>query len=121
MDLDRSCTFPAVEYIRYVISKSATSWGKNVVPMVVDFNHIQFLDYTAAEGIKDLVTQFEKRDQIIVLYRTKPSLVRTLSGVMPSFKFCNSEEDLEEIVGKLYCFFFTVFSSIIIINFAKII
>ena len=68
--------------------------------MVVDCNHIQFVDYTAAQGIKDLITQFEKREQIIVLYKAKPSLIRTLTGVMPSFRHCLNEEQLEEIVGK---------------------
>ncbi|CAG7720097.1 unnamed protein product [Allacma fusca] len=98
VEMDRSCTFPSVEYIRYVISKSATSWGKCHIPMVVDCVHIQFVDYTAAVGIHDLINQFNKRDQAIILWKVKPSLVRMLHGVMGEFVHCRDEEDLEELI-----------------------
>lgn len=114
VELDRSLTFPSVEYIRYVISKSSMSWGENRLPMVVDFNHIQFADYTAANGLKDVVKQFQQRGQPIVLYKVKPSIIRTLSGVMPEslgsdddmnnrkggLRFCRSEIELEQFIGK---------------------
>jgi hypothetical protein len=80
--------------------------------MVVDCNHIQFADFTAANGLKDVVKQFQQRDQPIILWKVKPSVIRILSGVMPpageggeqsaeSFKFCRSETELEQIIGMI--------------------
>lgn len=43
VELDRSITFPSLEYIKYVISKSSISWGKNKLPMVVDCELIYLL------------------------------------------------------------------------------
>lgn len=102
VEMDRSLTFPSVEYIRYVISKSSMSWGENKLPMVVDCNHIQFADYTAANGLKDVMKQFQDRGQAIVLYRVKPSIIRTLSGVMQegNLIFCRNEFELEQVIGK---------------------
>jgi hypothetical protein len=49
LDLDRSLTFPSVEYTRYVVMKCGNTWAKNTIPLVVDCQHIQFADYTAAQ------------------------------------------------------------------------
>jgi len=84
------------------------SWGDNKLPMVVDCNHIQFADFTAANGLKDVIMQFGKREQPIVLWKVKPSVIRVLSGITPPsqdpnsnpFKFCRNEAELEQIIGK---------------------
>jgi len=96
VELDRSLTFPSVEYIRYVITKSSSSWGKNTLPMVVDCNHIQFADFTAAQGLHDVVNAFDKRGQTIILWKVKPSLVRVLEGIRGDLAFCYTEDDLEQ-------------------------
>ncbi|CAL8103463.1 unnamed protein product [Orchesella dallaii] len=49
IDMDRSMTFAATEYARYVIMKSGTKWGKDVMPVVIDCHFIQFADYTSAQ------------------------------------------------------------------------
>ncbi|XP_035715824.1 sodium-independent sulfate anion transporter isoform X2 [Folsomia candida] len=113
VELDRSITFPSLEYIKYVISKSSISWGKNKLPMVVDCNHVQFLDYTAANGLKDVVQQFKKRRQPIVMYKMKSSIIRTLVGAMPApenlesddagFRICRSESELEQFIDAITC------------------
>ena len=89
-----------MEYIRYVITKSSSAWGKNTIPMVVDCNHIQFTDFTAAQGLSDVVKAFEKREQTIILWKVKPSLVRVLEGIRGDFTFCYTENDLEQRLGK---------------------
>jgi hypothetical protein len=47
--LDRSLVFPSVEYSRYMIMKSGNTWAKGTLPVVIDCDHIQFADYTAAQ------------------------------------------------------------------------
>jgi MFS superfamily sulfate permease-like transporter len=58
VDLDRSLSFPSVEYTRYVLMKAGTNWAKNRLPVVLDCQHIQFADYTAAQGMKELFVMF---------------------------------------------------------------
>jgi len=50
--LDRSLVFPSAEYTRYMIMKSGNTWAKGFIPDVIDCNHIQFADYTAAQVLK---------------------------------------------------------------------
>ncbi|ODM96573.1 Sodium-independent sulfate anion transporter [Orchesella cincta] len=104
VEMDRSLTFPSVEYIRYVISKASQVWGQNKLPVVINCLHIQFADYTAAVGIKEVIGLFKKRDQQIILWQVKPSIVRVLSGVLNEpgrdeyVHFCRSEEEVESII-----------------------
>lgn len=39
IQLDRSLTFPSVEYIRYIVTKASNS-GKNKLPLVIDCHHV---------------------------------------------------------------------------------
>lgn len=48
VQLDRSLTFPSVDYITDVIGKQANRYGKQGLPIVIDCHHIQFADFTAA-------------------------------------------------------------------------
>lgn len=36
---------------RYIMMKSGTVWAKGSIPLVIDCQHIQFADYTAAQVI----------------------------------------------------------------------
>jgi anti-anti-sigma regulatory factor len=99
VELDRSLTFPSVEYIRYVITKSSKAWGQNSIPMVVDCHHIQFADFTAAQGLQGVVQAFTKRGQMIILWKVKPSLIRLLEGLRGEFTFCHTEDELEQRLG----------------------
>ena len=47
--LDRSLTFPSVDYITYQVNKSVLRFGQKNTPAVVDCHHIQYTDFTAAE------------------------------------------------------------------------
>jgi len=38
-----------MEYTRYLVMKCGSIWAKNSLPMVIDCQHIQFADYTAAQ------------------------------------------------------------------------
>ncbi len=75
--------------------------------MVINCIHIQFADYTAAVCIKEVIDLFKKRDQCIILWQVKQSIVRVLNGVLNEpgkeeyCHFCRSEEEVENIIGKL--------------------
>ena len=55
VQLDRSLTFPSVDYITDVIGKQAVRHRKNGLPIVIDCHHIQFADFTAAMVIIILI------------------------------------------------------------------
>ncbi|OXA63698.1 Sodium-independent sulfate anion transporter [Folsomia candida] len=57
VELDRSITFPSLEYIKYVISKSSISWGKNKLPMVVDYEVSQAISRTEVLEQKEVGTE----------------------------------------------------------------
>jgi len=99
VELDRSLAFPSVEYTSYVVMKTGNNWAKSRLPVVVDCNHIQFADFTAAQGIRDVCNAFAKRDQMIILWKVKPSLVELLDGLRGDFNFCYTEDELELRIG----------------------
>lgn len=47
IQLDRSLTFPSVDYITYEITKAGLRFADSNTPIVIDCRHIQFADYTA--------------------------------------------------------------------------
>ncbi|CAG7835167.1 unnamed protein product [Allacma fusca] len=104
-DLDRSLVFPSVEYSRYIVLKSGNVWANDTLPVVVDCQHIQFCDFTAAQGIRNLFVLFAERKQELILWKVKPSVLRIISGVMDSsgtpFKFCFNEAELERLLEEI--------------------
>ncbi|KDR24301.1 sodium-independent sulfate anion transporter-like isoform X2 [Zootermopsis nevadensis] len=96
---DRSLVFPSVEYVRNVVSKAGMKQGSSYVPVVIDSRHIQGADFTAAKGIKSLIEDFVKRNQPILFYNLKPSIVEIFQGVQPKdFKYCRNESELNELL-----------------------
>jgi len=104
VQLDRSLTFPCVEYIRYVVNKSSRMY-ENKYPVAVDCHHIQFADFTAAKGMSVLMYDYAKRDQLLIMWKAKPSLQRVLAGVVDPnerdsiLHFSQGEKHLEQIIG----------------------
>lgn len=47
--LDRSLTFPSVDYISNQIIKAARDWASTDTPIVIDCHHIHYGDFSAAE------------------------------------------------------------------------
>ncbi|XP_069685119.1 sodium-independent sulfate anion transporter-like [Periplaneta americana] len=96
---DRSLVFPSVEYVRNLVSKAGMKQGSSSVPVVIDSRHIQGADFTAAKGIKSLIEDFVKRNQPILFYNLKPSIVEIFQGVQPKdFKYCRNENELNELL-----------------------
>lgn len=98
--LDRSLTFPSVEYMRYVLVKAAGGSGGKRHTLVIDCHHIQFVDFTAASRLTDLIRQFKSRNQLILLWNTKDSLVKVLEKVDADSHVVRTEAELEDYIGK---------------------
>ncbi|XP_044731461.1 sodium-independent sulfate anion transporter-like [Chrysoperla carnea] len=96
---DRSLRFPSVEYVRKSISKAGARLGYSSTPVVIDARHIQGADFTAAEGVKSLIDDFMRRNQALLFYNLKPSIVSVFQGVHPKdLRLCNSEMELNEML-----------------------
>ncbi|KAJ8944651.1 hypothetical protein NQ314_009413 [Rhamnusium bicolor] len=83
---DRSLTFPSVEYVRGLVSKAGVKQGSSSIP-----------------GIKSLIEDFHKRNQPILFYNLKPSVINIFQGVQPKdFVYCETYLELNELL-KQYC------------------
>ncbi|CAG7833194.1 unnamed protein product [Allacma fusca] len=105
VQLDRSLTFPSVDYITDVVGKAALRYGNKTTPIVIDCHHIQFADFTAATAISDMVFNFSQFQYTIVFWKLKPSILRIVSNVMADsgneFRHCVTEHELEQTVDRL--------------------
>ncbi|GLG95343.1 Uncharacterized protein GBIM_02331 [Gryllus bimaculatus] len=96
---DRSLVFPSVEYVRNQVSKAGVKQGSSSIPVVIDSRHIQGADFTAAKGVKSLIEDFVTRNQPILFYNLKPSIVEIFKGVQPKeFKYCHNETELSDLL-----------------------
>uniref|UniRef100_A0A0A9Z2J6 Sodium-independent sulfate anion transporter n=1 Tax=Lygus hesperus TaxID=30085 RepID=A0A0A9Z2J6_LYGHE len=92
---DRSLVFPSVEYVRNMICKAGVKQGASSIPVVIDSRHVQGADFTAAKGVKSLIDDFVKRNQPLLFYNLKPSVVEVFQAVQPvSFHHCSTEQQL---------------------------
>jgi hypothetical protein len=56
-------------------------------------------DLCIFQGIKSLIEDFVKRNQPILFYNLKPSIVEIFQGVQPKdFKYCRNEIELNELL-----------------------
>lgn len=100
---DRSLVFPSVEYVRNLVSKAGVKQGSSCIPVVIDSRHVQGVDFTAAKGVKSLIDDFVKRNQPLLFYNLKPSVVEVFQAVQPvKFLHCETEMQLYELL-KGYC------------------
>lgn len=96
---DRSLSFPSVEYVRSVVSKAGVRQGCSSTPVVIDARHIQGADFTTAKVIKSLIEDFVKRNQPILFYNLKPSVVSIFQGVQPKdFIYCHTYSELSDLI-----------------------
>lgn len=92
---DRSLVFPSVEYVRNMVTKAGVKQGSSSIPVVIDSRHVQGADFTAAKGVKSLIDDFNKRNQPLLFYNLKPSVVEIFKAVQPvSFVHCSTEREL---------------------------
>jgi len=71
-------------------------------PIVIDCRHIQYADFTAGEGMRDLVLRLNHNGLQIVFWKMKPSILSILVGVMTGtgarFIHCETEEQVENLI-----------------------
>lgn len=100
---DRSLAFPSVEYVRNVVSKAGVKQGYSSIPIIIDSRHVHGADFTAAKGIKSLIEDFVKRNQLLLFYNLKPSVVEIFRGVQPcEFHHVQTEEQLHNFLKAYY-------------------
>ena len=82
---DRCLIFPSVEFVRNLILKSGT---KTSLPVVIDCTYIYGADYTAAKVICSMIQDFKKRNQKIIFFNLKPSVVHIFDGLNCKLVLC---------------------------------
>ncbi|XP_008554446.1 sodium-independent sulfate anion transporter [Microplitis demolitor] len=95
--------YPAVTYLINKINNVARKEAKGVYPVVVDFDRLQGIDYTAAKGIQGLLSVFEGKSQALIFSNVSSTVVASiisLSG-METFKAANSQDDLTNMLNNL--------------------
>ncbi|XP_075231067.1 sodium-independent sulfate anion transporter-like [Lycorma delicatula] len=96
---DRSLVFPSVEYVRNLVTKVGVKQGSSSIPVVIDSRHVQCADFTAAKGVKSLIDDFVKRNQPLLFYNLKPSVVEVFQAVQPvKFLHCQTEMELYDLL-----------------------
>ncbi|XP_037956543.1 sodium-independent sulfate anion transporter-like isoform X1 [Teleopsis dalmanni] len=82
---DRCLIFPSVESVRNLVIKSGI---KTTLPVVIDCTYIYGADFTAAKVISSMIEDFNKRDQKIIFFNLKPSVVQIFEGLNTKLKLC---------------------------------
>jgi solute carrier family 26 (sodium-independent sulfate anion transporter), member 11 len=89
---DRCLIFPSVDYVRNLINKQGL---KNQTPVVIDCSHIYGADFTAANVVAQLISDFKSRNQVLVFYNLKPSVANVFEGVDIEYRVFYDFEALE--------------------------
>lgn len=93
---DRCLIFPSVDYVRNLIVKQARC---QPIPVVVDCSHVYGTDFTAANVVKSVSTEFAERDQPLFFFNLKPSLCTVFEALVPAdFTVYYREEQIDELL-----------------------
>ncbi|ALC47619.1 CG9702 [Drosophila busckii] len=90
---DRCLIFPSVEFVRKMIVKSGS---KSTLPVVIDCTYIYAADFTAAKVISSIVEDFRKRQQKIIFFNLKPSVVSIFEGLKTKLVLCYNTHALNQ-------------------------
>uniref|UniRef100_A0A1B0CTN7 STAS domain-containing protein n=2 Tax=Lutzomyia longipalpis TaxID=7200 RepID=A0A1B0CTN7_LUTLO len=94
---DRCLIFPSTEYVRNLVNKQGL---KSQTPVVIDCSHIYGADYTAATVIESLVKDFESREQKILFYNLKPSVLHVFEGIDNKIMVYYDFDTLERVINE---------------------
>lgn len=100
--------YPAVSFLTAKITRIAQREAEGIYPVVVNFERLHGIDYTATKGIERLVLAFEGKSQKIIFLQVSPYVARSITdfGLMKNVKFVENEEDLLDIFSSKFVFFF---------------
>ncbi|XP_013100875.1 sodium-independent sulfate anion transporter [Stomoxys calcitrans] len=92
---DRCLIFPSVEFVRNLVLKSG---NKTSLPVVIDCTYIYGADFTAAKVISSMIDDFKRRNQKLIFFNLKPSVVQIFEGLKCKLILCyNAESLIEEL------------------------
>lgn len=98
---DRMLNFPSVEYLRYRIFKATRD--NETVPIILDGMYLCTLDFTVTECVKELIDQFQERNQVLIFINLKPKVIRKIDTLGPKvFIHFPTREDLEAAIQDGY-------------------
>ncbi|XP_017000603.2 sodium-independent sulfate anion transporter [Drosophila takahashii] len=90
---DRCLIFPSVEFVRNMVLKLGS---KSTLPVVIDCTYIFAADYTAAKVISSIVDDFRRRQQKIIFFNLKPSVVSVFEGLNTRLVLCYNTHALNQ-------------------------
>ncbi|KYN40710.1 Sodium-independent sulfate anion transporter [Trachymyrmex septentrionalis] len=87
--------FPAVDYLRMYLTKNS---GMNVV---LDCEHIDKIDFTAAQGLNMTINDFRKNNCQLIMLRPNPEILSSIQSLSDKqILTARNEIDLIAILGK---------------------
>lgn len=86
-----------MDYVRNIVNKQGM---RNNIPVVIDCSHIYGADFTAATAIDTMMRDFKTRDQRILFYNLKPSIVHVFEGVESEVKVYYDAVSLEDAINE---------------------
>ncbi|XP_049799026.1 sodium-independent sulfate anion transporter-like [Schistocerca nitens] len=92
--------FPAVDFLRDAVAKASANCAEENLPVVIDCQHVQHADFTAARGIRALAADLSRRGHHCVFHRLRPDVSDVL-GVTDT-QCSSTEEELHTILQGLY-------------------
>lgn len=90
---DRCLIFPSVEFVRNMVLKSGS---RTTLPIVIDCTYIYAADFTAAKVISSMVDDFRQRQQKIIFFNLKPSVVSIFEGLKTKLVLCYNAHALNQ-------------------------
>jgi len=92
---DQGVIFPSVSYLRTLISKAGVSQGNSSMPVVIDCSHVNKTDFTAAEGFKAMLADFQGRSQPVHWLNPSPSVTHVIKYIAgEAFHTINTLEEI---------------------------
>jgi len=70
--------------------------SKSTLPVVIDCTYIFAADYTAAKVISSIVDDFRRRQQKIIFFNLKPSVVSVFEGLNTRLVLCYNTHALNQ-------------------------
>lgn len=94
---DRCLIFPSVDYVKKLVNKLGV---KSQVPVVIDCSHIYGADFTAATVIESLIADFTARQQLLLFFNLKPSVMQVFEAVDTPFHVQYDMTALEKVINE---------------------
>jgi sodium-independent sulfate anion transporter 11 len=87
-----------VDYVRKLVTKQGTKQG--LLTVVIDCSHIYGADFTAASVVQSMTQDFAERNQTLLFFNLKPSIVAMFEGLQPKNFVCYYDENVLDMLIK---------------------